>query len=207
MGCVASYIGIYYLNYIHKEPCMTSYLTGEKWMNKLFNGHEKWCFNMFRMNQDTFRQLCVDLEGYYGLRPSDRMSTLEKVGIFVYVLSKVLPIEMSNNVFNTISRVFKEVLNAMDGLSRNILIPTDPEFKEIPPQIANDTRYMPHFKDCIGAIDGTHIAVIAPEEDQIRYKGRKGIPTTNVLAACDFDLLFTYVLIGWEGSTQYTHFP
>ncbi|KMS96119.1 hypothetical protein BVRB_001900 isoform B [Beta vulgaris subsp. vulgaris] len=41
---------------------------------------------------------------------------------------------------------------------------------------------MPFFKDCIGAIDGTHITVIVPKEDQMRYRGRKGIPTTNVLA-------------------------
>ncbi|KMS96118.1 hypothetical protein BVRB_001900 isoform A [Beta vulgaris subsp. vulgaris] len=61
---------------------------------------------------------------------------------------------------------------------------------------------MPFFKDCIGAIDGTHITVIVPKEDQMRYRGRKGIPTTNVLAVCDFDLLFTYVLTGWEGSTH-----
>ena len=58
------------------------------------------------------------------------------------------------------------------------------------------------YQDCIGAIDGTHITVTIPEEDQLRYRGRKGIPTTNVLAACDFDLLFTYVLTGWEGSAH-----
>ena len=58
------------------------------------------------------------------------------------------------------------------------------------------------YQDCIGAIDGTHITVTVPEEDQLRYRGRKGIPTTNILAACDFDLLFTYVLTGWEGSAH-----
>ncbi|KAH9143568.1 hypothetical protein LEN26_005051 [Aphanomyces euteiches] len=31
------------------------------------------------------------------------------------------------------------------------------------------------------------------------FQGRKGV-TMNVLAACDFDLMFTYVLAGWEGS-------
>ena len=32
-----------------------------------------------------------------------------------------------------------------------------------------------------GALDGTHIAVTVPEEDQMRYRGRKGIPTINVI--------------------------
>ena len=32
--------------------------------------------------------------------------------------------------------------------------------------------------------------------------GRKHYPTQNVLAAVDFDLRFTYVLAGWEGSAH-----
>ena len=34
------------------------------------------------------------------------------------------------------------------------------------------------------------------------FRGRKGHPTQNVLAAVDFDLHFTYVLAGWEGSAH-----
>ena len=37
-------------------------------------------------------------------------------------------------------------------------------------------------------------------EDAPRYRGRKGYTTQNVLAACSFDLKFTYVLSGWEGT-------
>ena len=39
-------------------------------------------------------------------------------------------------------------------------------------------------------------------EDAPRYRGRKGYPTFNVLAACSFDLKFTYVLPGWEGTAS-----
>ena len=39
-------------------------------------------------------------------------------------------------------------------------------------------------------------------EDAPRYRGRKGYTTQNVLAACSFDLKFTYVLPGWEGTTS-----
>jgi hypothetical protein len=35
-----------------------------------------------------------------------------------------------------------------------------------------------------------------------RFRGRKHYPTQNVLAAVDFDLRFTYVLAGWEGSAH-----
>ena len=39
-------------------------------------------------------------------------------------------------------------------------------------------------------------------EDAPRYRGRKGYRTQNVLAACSFDLKFTYVLSSWEGTTS-----
>jgi hypothetical protein len=35
-------------------------------------------------------------------------------------------------------------------------------------------------------------------EDAPRYRGRKEYPTQNILAACSFDLKFTYILPGWE---------
>ena len=34
------------------------------------------------------------------------------------------------------------------------------------------------------------------------FRGRKGVTTQNVMAAVDFDLKFTYVLAGWEGSAH-----
>ncbi|MBA0635579.1 hypothetical protein Godav_025242, partial [Gossypium davidsonii] len=49
---------------------MISFQTREKWMPELLNGHGKCCFNMFRMTQRTFSQLCMDFESKYGLLPS-----------------------------------------------------------------------------------------------------------------------------------------
>uniref|UniRef100_A0A1S4CW74 DDE Tnp4 domain-containing protein n=1 Tax=Nicotiana tabacum TaxID=4097 RepID=A0A1S4CW74_TOBAC len=56
--------------------------------------------------------------------------------------------------------------------------------------------------DCIGAIDGTHIRVKVSQCEALRYRGRKDYPTQNVLAACTFDLKFTYVLASWEGTAS-----
>ncbi|PIA29459.1 hypothetical protein AQUCO_06000067v1 [Aquilegia coerulea] len=58
------------------------------------------------------------------------------------------------------------------------------------------------FKDCVGALDGTHIVASVPIEEQDKFRGRKLITTQNVLAACSFDLKFTYVLTGWEGTAH-----
>ncbi|XP_040951387.1 uncharacterized protein [Gossypium hirsutum] len=75
---------------------------------------------------------------------------------------------------STISRHFAIVLEKVSRMATDLIAPEVPFFSSIPEQIRNDSRYMPHFKDCIGAIDGTHIAAILPPNEQIPYIGRKG---------------------------------
>jgi hypothetical protein len=61
-----------------------------------------------------------------------------------------------------------------------------------------------HFKGCIRAINGTHIGAIPPPRDYVRYIGRSGVPTQNVMAAVDFDMHFTYASVGQPGSMHDT---
>jgi hypothetical protein len=37
---------------------------------------------------------------------------------------------------------------------------------------------------------------------QQAFRGRKKDPTQNMMVAVNYDLKFTYVLAGWEGSTH-----
>jgi hypothetical protein len=76
------------------------------------------------------------------------------------------------------------------------LRPIDPNFQRVHKRIRNDKKAYPHFKDCIGALDGTHIRVSLSPQEQPRFIGKTGIPTQNVLAICDFDMRFTYVAAG-----------
>ncbi|XP_028196711.1 protein ALP1-like [Glycine soja] len=55
---------------------------------------------------------------------------------------------------------------------------------------------------CIGALDETHILVTVSPYERPRYCNRNGDVSTNVLAVCDPDLRFIYVLPGWEGSAR-----
>lgn len=57
-------------------------------------------------------------------------------------------------------------------------------------------------QDCIGAIDGTHIPAIVRGRNVSNYRNRHGNISQNVVAACNFDLEFMYVLSGWEGSAH-----
>jgi hypothetical protein len=43
-----------------------------------------------------------------------------------------------------------------------------------------------------------------PTTCKASFRGRKGTTTQNVLVVVDFDMRFTYVLAGWEGSAHDT---
>lgn len=58
------------------------------------------------------------------------------------------------------------------------------------------------MQDCIGAIDGTHVDAHIPVNEQIPYRGRKVQPTQNIMCVCSFDMRFTYVMAGWEGTAN-----
>ena len=71
-----------------------------------------------------------------------------------------------------------------------------------PPEIRKSDKLYPFFDGALGAIDGTHIHCTSSAVDRDMTRNRKGILTQNCLAACSFDLRFTYFLSGWEGSTH-----
>lgn len=77
-----------------------------------------------------------------------------------------------------------------------------PVSTEIPEAIRNNPKRWPAFKDCVGALDGTHFHIHVPANQQKRYRNRHGKLTQNVLAAVDFEMNFTYILAGWEGSAH-----
>ena len=99
------------------------------------------------------------------------------------------------------SRHFHNVLEALRTFAREIV--ESPSFEETPPQIKSNRKYYPFFANCIGAIDGTHISASIPIAKQVPYRsGRNNEISQNVLAACSFDMCFTYIWAGWEGTAH-----
>ncbi|GJT89445.1 putative nuclease HARBI1 [Tanacetum coccineum] len=148
----------------------------------------------------------------YGLKSSDKMTAVEKLGIFFYTLALGVSNRDVSERFQrsgeTISRAFHEVLEAITGrskgfhgLAREMIKPRDPTFQSTPHQIINDKRYM----SIVLVVLMVHILGHASQRpNKYLYIGRKGIPTFNVMAVCDFDLCFTFISVGWEGSTHDT---
>ncbi|KAK3204547.1 hypothetical protein Dsin_018593 [Dipteronia sinensis] len=185
---------------------MNAIQSGNMWLMELLRGNESRCYIMFRMDKDVFFRLCNDLETNYGLRDSRRMNAIEILEIFLHILGHGVGNRLVQERFQhsgeTVTRYFGQVWDVVCRMATDIIKPRDSDFRDIPEEILTDSRYMPHFKDCIGAIDGTHIPVSISPEDQIPYIGRKGIPTQNVMAACDFNMQFIFVVTGWEGTTH-----
>ncbi|XP_050374593.1 uncharacterized protein LOC126792153 [Argentina anserina] len=87
-------------------------------------------------------------------------------------------------------------------MANELIKQLDPEFRSTPKEIESDGRYMPHFKDCIGAIDGVHVQAVVSPKDVVPYIGRKGSLTQNVMAECNFDMQFTFVCAGYAQQDQ-----
>jgi hypothetical protein len=147
-----------------------------------------------------------------------QVSIEEKLAIFIHISSRGASNRDTSERFSrggrTISRYalsvprmlfclpyscFHEVLDALLILYSYVVnLPASDT--PLSPRIADNPKYTPYFDDCIGALDGTHIAAYVPITEQARYRNRKGTLSQNVLAVCNFDMQFVYVLPGWEGS-------
>jgi hypothetical protein len=133
---------------------------------------------MFRMDASLFYSLHDLLVSNYGLKSSLHINSMESLAIFLVTCGHGWSNSGAQHVFKhsgeTISRKFEEVLHCVVGMCEEYIRPIDPNFFTTHPRITKDRRMMPFFKDCIGAIDGTHVAAIPPSHDQTRYIGRIG---------------------------------
>lgn len=185
----------------------TSILTGARWTEELLNGSDVRFREVARMEKNVFGEL-VEVLGGIGLHSTRGVAVQEQVLIFLYVVGHHASNRDAQERFqhsgDTISLHFQRVLTVLVSLSYQEIKLSS--FLGTHPQIQNNRKYFPYFKDCIGAIDGTHIPVIVTKHDRPdAWRNRKGFMSTNVLAACSFDLLFLYILPGYEGTAHDAH--
>ncbi|KAI3747098.1 hypothetical protein L6452_09543 [Arctium lappa] len=182
---------------LHTKYLMSYHNWRENMMRMVYESDVTSVVNI-RMNIHAFSTLCDMLESRGGLKNSKNMLVDEQVAMFLHTLAHNAKNRILVNRFHrsgeTISRYFKLVLNVVCRLHK--------EFYKSPvpvPDNETDERWK-WFKGCLGALDGTYVKVKVPAVDRKPYRTRKGEICTNVLGVCTRDLLFTYVLAGWEGS-------
>ena len=188
------------------RPTRIPFMTGIQWVEEKLMYSDS-CYKMFRTSTPVFLKLHEVLVSNYGLKSSTIMCLREALAIFLWTCgSPQSHINVQDRFAHspeTISRKFGEVLECLFRMSGDIIKPKDPMFSIVHPRLRKP-RFWPHFRNCIGAIDGTHIPVTVPKKLQVVHTGRHGYPSQNVLALCDFDMRFTFVAAGWAGSVHDT---
>ncbi|KAI9084569.1 hypothetical protein K1719_033557 [Acacia pycnantha] len=205
MNGAATIAYLHYMKHLMKQGNRFNYSDGWNQVRETLNTQGE-SYRMFRMESNVVFELENILVSKGWLHPSRELTSLEALSMFLWTCAHS---ETNRNVQNrfgksreTVSRKFSEVLDSLCSLAKEIVRPPDFQFEEVPSQIRGDGRYWPFFQRCIGAIDGSHISVIPPTNDQIHFIGRKGYPTHNVMLVCNFDMIFTFVVVGWPGTTH-----
>ncbi|XP_022851889.1 uncharacterized protein LOC111373569 [Olea europaea var. sylvestris] len=166
--------------------------------------NSKMCFQEFRMYPAMLRHFTHVLRDEHGLRTNQHVDIYEQVGMFLCILAHRKGYRQVTTIFNhsleTVCHYVKEVLRAVVVLSARMIRPSE-NYDGVEPHRPNLSKHS-LFEDCIGAIDGTHVKAVLPRHDRVNFIGWKGVPTQNVLAACDFNLCFTFVLAGYSGNTH-----
>lgn len=205
VGPVLTAFGMLYAEtYLNKSKYREVTLAGYDWVMRNLNFPQD-CYDMFRMSRPLFERLHNLLVTSYGLKSTSKMDSIEALGMFLWTIGAPQSFVQVKNRFErskgTISVKFEEVLQSVYLLSKDLVKPRDPHFTTIHPRLLGD-RFQPHFNNCIGAIDGTHIRVVVPASKVVQHVGRNKFPTQNVLAVCDFDMRFTFIVAGWPGSAH-----
>ncbi|WVZ97489.1 hypothetical protein U9M48_043019 [Paspalum notatum var. saurae] len=122
---------------------------------------------------------------------TQNMPLEEIVAQFSYTLSQHLKNRTIGNLFyqsiETVSRQFNLCLLAV--LKLHHLLHKTPE--PIPEDSVDET--WKYLKNCLQALDGTHIKVTVPARLKERYRSRKADIVTNVIGVCAPDMQFIYI--------------
>ena len=168
---------------------------------------EEWREN-FRMSRQTFTLLCQALSPFILRRKTHLrkpISVQKKVAVTLYYLSNGGRLRKTANALglavSTVSVIIKTVANAISThlASTYIKLPTSEQ--EVQASAANSFNRF-GFPQWLGAVDGTHIPILKPNENPTAYINRKGYHSLNVQACVDYRYCFFDVVVKWPGSVS-----
>nr|XP_043608503.1 uncharacterized protein LOC122580291 [Erigeron canadensis] len=161
-------------------------------------------FELLRMSRDAYVRLTAQFRARRWLKDSKHISVEEKLAIYLFIIGGNQRYSAVKDRFQhsteTINKVFYEVSDAMLEFVKEVIVPTSfsPSLDISGTNRMFDLQKV--FKGAVGALDGILIHAVIPADKQHLFKrSDNGKCCQNVLAICDFNMVFTFILAGWEG--------
>lgn len=101
---------------------------------------------------------------------------------------------------STVSKIIYETIDAIIATLLNIAIPSSRSEEEWK-QIAEEYFLKWNFPNCLGALDGKHVHIFAPNKSGSFYFNYKSTFSINLMALVDANYRFVMVDIGGYGSS------
>lgn len=162
-----------------------------------------WYLN-FRMPKAAFYRLCNDLSPLIHPQSTTMKSPVpldKRVGITLYKLASNVEFHDVANLFgvgvSTACDIFWEVCKALCQMKKKYV--TRPKNEADIQAIIDDFERKSGFPMCGGALDGTHIPIIAPSAYHTDYYNRKGWYSVLLQGLVDSNYRFLDFDVGWPG--------
>ena len=174
----------------------------EQVVNLTFTDQD-WLEN-FRVSHSTFLYLCDELRAEVEKQNTimrRAVSTEKRIAITLWFLATGADYRTIGHLFgvskSTVCVITKEVCAAIVEclLPEYIKMPTGTALKVVVDGFKNDFG----FPQCVGAVDGTHIPILSPQECPADYYNRKGWHSILMQGVVDHQGRFIDVYIGWPG--------
>ncbi|OXA55620.1 putative nuclease HARBI1 [Folsomia candida] len=144
----------------------------------------------FRMNMENFDEILMLITGEITgkMTHSRPISVEEKLGITLSY--RISP--------SSVSKILREVLQTIVKIFGHIHLPPPTTDQWITNEIGFRTRW--NFPNCVGAVDGKHCRIQAPNFSGSTYHNYKGFFSIVLMAVVDHKYKFSAVDIGASGS-------
>ncbi|KAL1250552.1 hypothetical protein QQF64_018348 [Cirrhinus molitorella] len=195
-----------------QTPSVWTFNRASKWWDVIVPSftNTQWLEN-FRMSEETFIHLCNKLRPVMERRDTNFhvcVPLKKRVAIVLWKLATSAEYRSVGHIFGvsitTVCRCVWDLCAAAETLlvPEQIRYPDQEKFKEMTTDIENRWG----LPNCIGAIDGSHIPIIAPEEYHCDYFNRKGWHSIILQGVVDGKGLFWNVFTGLPGSLHDARF-
>ncbi|XP_055922968.1 putative nuclease HARBI1 [Eupeodes corollae] len=159
----------------------------------------------FHMPPNIFRELFSLVEpklcAVRNTRPEDEITPLEKFAIVIEYLASGSIQRHVSSVYRISKQDFGKILDDVCIALCEVLVGYIPKL-DAPHfvEIANQFNIQWNLPNCIGAIDGKHVAIKCPQNAGSLFYNYKGFHSIVLMAIADANYKFVYIDVGAHGS-------